>query len=256
MLLPSCLTASLCGLLTPLAMAAGDPGRSEEAGAAAADAEPTTQGDEEWSYHGATGPAQWASLSPEYASCGGDRQSPVDIAGVEPDDTLQALQASYAPTAIQVDTDAHVTHLDVEEAGGLTFQGQRYALVQFHFHTPSEHTIEGASFPAEAHLVHESDTGEMAVIGIMIEEGAEHSVLRQVLSGSGAQVDPGQLLPEDKGYYTYTGSLTTPPCTEGVRWIIMQQPVELSSTQIEQLKGDQTNRPVQPLNGRRILASQ
>lgn len=216
----------------------------------AADAE--HGGSEDWSYDGATGPAHWASLSEAYAPCDGDAQSPVDITGAQPDDRLPPLQVSYAPAPAQRDPSGHVTHVDVEGAGALTFRGRRYTLDQFHFHTPSEHTIEGQSFAAEAHFVHEDDAGAVAVLAVMIEEGAESDMLRRTLSERDVQIDPGRLLPADLSYYTYVGSLTTPPCTEGVRWIVLRAPATLSPAQVERMKGDHTNRPVQPLNGRRI----
>jgi carbonic anhydrase len=219
--------------------------------------------DKAWSYDGETGPAQWASLSDEYALCDrGRAQSPIDVpADAEPADRLGALQTNYSASPAQVDPGQLVTHVDLEAGGPLTFQGTSYELVQFHFHTPSEHTIGGQSFAAEAHLVHESEGGELAVVGVMVEEGAEHAALEDVLSGAvqrgdGAPFDAAQLLPEEEAYYTYTGSLTTPPCSEGVRWVLMQQPIEASPGQVDRLKGEQTNRPVQPLNGRAVAASE
>lgn len=216
-------------------------------------------GSADWSYGGATGPAQWASLAAEYKACGGDAQSPIDIVGAEPDDTLDALDVSYRAVAVERDTDQYVTTLEVEDAGGFAAGGQHYELVEFHFHTPSEHTIEGQSFAAEAHFVHDGDDAP-AVLAVMIEEGAENAALK-ALPGSGGgglqqQINPGALLPESHAYYTYEGSLTTPPCTEGVRWFVLQEPLEASPAQIQQLKGEGTNRPIQPLNGRRIAASQ
>lgn len=217
-------------------------------------------GSADWSYEGATGPAQWASLAAEYKACGGDAQSPIDIAGAEPDDTLDALDVSYRAAAVERDTTQYVTTLEVEEAGGIAVDGRHYTLVEFHFHTPSEHTIEGQRFAAEAHFVHGGGDAP-AVLAVMIEEGAENAALQKALPGSGGgglqqQINPGALLPESHAYYTYEGSLTTPPCTEGVRWFVLQEPLEASPAQIQQLKGEGTNRPIQPLNGRRIAASQ
>jgi carbonic anhydrase len=206
-----------------------------------------------YSYSGATSPPHWASLSEEYATCNGDAQSPVDIVGVQPGDALAPLRVAYATSPAQVNLDGHLTQVDLDAPGHLHFQGRRYALEQFHFHTPSEHTRAGRHFPAEAHLVHAGDGGDVAVVGVWVKEGAENAMLHRLLTGAGAQADASRLLPGDRSYYTYTGSLTTPPCTEGVRWIFMQEPISLSPRQIEALKGECTNRPVQPLNGRSVL---
>lgn len=215
----------------------------------------TPPNDADWSYEGATGPAHWAALTPRFADCDGDAQSPIDLAGAQPDDDLEPLRISYPPISAEENTEGHHTSVAVppEADGALTFEGQRYALQEFHFHTPSEHTVEGRSFDAEAHFVHEGDDGTPAVLAVLIEAGDAHPSMRQLFDGDA--VDPERLLPEERSYYIYTGSLTTPPCTEGVRWVVLQEPVEWSRAQIERLEGDETNRPVQPLNGRTVAAS-
>ena len=263
------LTVSSATLLLAAATTAGcgappgDAGRADPTGAAASGADPTDASPPAYGYGEANGPAQWASLSEEYALCdSGEAQSPIDVpADAEPSDRLGPLQTDYSASPAQADPSQLVTHVDLEAGGTLTFQGTSYELVQFHFHTPSEHTIGGRSFAAEAHLVHESEGGELAVIGVMVEEGAENAALEEVLSGAvqrgdGAPFDPARLLPEEQAYYTYTGSLTTPPCSEGVRWVLMQEPIAASPAQLDRFKGEQTNRPVQPLNGRAVAASE
>lgn len=243
----------------------GDP--SDDTGDAATDSATDGAGaaNQEWSYSGATGPAQWALLSEEYEACDGNAQSPIDITDATPDDTLGALDVSYVSVPVERDPEQYVTTFEVEDAGGFAVDGRHYMLVEFHFHTPSEHTVEGQRFAAEAHFVHEGEDGTPAVVAVMVEEGAANDPLESVLPGTAdrgnaagtqPQVDPGALLPESNAYYTYTGSLTTPPCTEGVRWFVLQEPVEASPEQTRQLKGEGTNRPVQPLNGRTVAASE
>ena len=212
-----------------------------------------------WSYGGDTGPANWASLDEAYAACSGSRQSPVDLAA---DDDAQKvnIELNYeAAEGTLVDT-GHLVQVNVE-GGSMTIDGKAFALKQFHFHTPSEHTLDGTSYPAEAHLVHAADDGELAVLGIVYQEGDASEVLAPVWEDLAAlseaepvTINVGNLLPSSRVAYTYTGSLTTPPCSEGVRWHVMQQPLTLSAQQLAALTAihDNTNRPVQPLNEREL----
>jgi carbonic anhydrase len=234
----------------------------------AADAEPETQdareatGTIEWDYTGDEGPANWAELDSAYAACGGMQQSPIDLAASdeveEADVTLDYAEASGS----LVDT-GHGVQVNIE-GGTLTVGGKAFDLVQFHFHTPSEHTMDGTSYPAEVHLVHAAEDGELAVLGIFFEEGAANEVLAPVwedLSSVSdlATADPipmnvADMLPENRTTFTYAGSLTTPPCSEVVRWHVMQEPLTMSAEQLATLTAiyDNNNRPVQPLNDREI----
>ena len=219
----------------------------------------------EWRYAGDRGPSHWATLDPAYAACGAGRsQSPVDIAGAQ-HAPAAVLTLAYRPAAFRVIDNGHTIEAEAEGAAGSILLGDtRYELVQFHFHAPSEHTVAGRRFPMELHLVHRSADGRLAVIGILIREGRENAALGRLLalapakgSEEEADVSPADLLPASRASYRYRGSLTTPPCTEGVRWIVLRDPIELSGQQIlaftHRYFGN--NRPTQPLNGRMVLAT-
>lgn len=215
-----------------------------------------------WGYAGNTGPADWASLDEAYEACAGSQQSPVDLAA---DDEAQTANIELDYTSAQstpMDT-GHGVQVNVE-GGTMTIDGKAFALKQFHFHTPSEHTLDGTSYPAEVHLVHAADDGELAVLGIFYEEGEASDVLAPVWEELDSKADlqdaapmsfnVANMLPSNRVTYTYSGSLTTPPCSEGVRWHVMQQPLTLSTEQLAALTAiyDGNNRPVQPLNDREL----
>lgn len=222
-----------------------------------------------WSYEGETGPAFWASLSDEYAACGaGTQQSPIDI------DTATVLDAqidpvvpAWNPSEYDVVNNGHTIQVDVEGENSVVVNGAVYNLAQFHFHHPSEHTIDAAAAPMEAHFVHMASDGQSAaVIGVMIEEGEENPVLAQIwgqipaavgeVDGAGT-VDPNGLLPASLDYYNYAGSLTTPPCSEIIDWVVLQEPITASKEQIDAFAAlyPMNARPVQDLNRRKILAN-
>jgi carbonic anhydrase len=215
-----------------------------------------------WDYTGETGPANWATIDEAYEACSGSQQSPIDLVA---DDEAQDVNVEFDYAEAEgtlVDT-GHGVQVNIE-GGTLTIDGKAFALKQFHFHTPSEHTVDGNSYPAEVHLVHASDDGELAVLGIFYEEGESNDFLAPVWEGlesraAMAAADPlmmnaADMLPADRTTYTYPGSLTTPPCSEIVRWHVMQEPLTMSAEQMEALTAiyDDNNRPVQPLNDREI----
>lgn len=215
-----------------------------------------------WDYTGETGPANWAELNETYEACAGSRQSPIDLVA---EDEAQDVNVEFDYTEAEgtlFDT-GHGVQVNIE-GGTLTIDGKAFALKQFHFHTPSEHTVDGTSYPAEVHLVHASDDGELAVLGIFYEEGEANDFLAPVWEdlesrAAMAAADPlmmnaADMLPADRTTYTYPGSLTTPPCSEIVRWHVMQEPLTMSAEQMEALTAiyDDNNRPVQPLNDREI----
>ena len=213
----------------------------------------------QWGYTGDTGPQNWATLDEAYAACAGTQQSPVDLAA---DDEAQdvAIQLDYAAAEGTLVDTGHGVQVNVE-GGTMTIDGKAFALKQFHFHTPSEHTLRGRSYAAEAHLVHAADDGELAVLGIVYEEGEASDVLAPVWDDLAAlgdtpslTVDAAGMLPSDRVTYTYTGSLTTPPCSEGVRWHVMEEPLTMSAEQLRALTAihDGNNRPPQPLNEREL----
>ena len=216
-----------------------------------------------WSYEGEGGPENWGSLEPEYAACSaGLEQSPVDIPAdtpIYPDDVGYA----YAETAVNIVNNGHAIQVNYDEGSTAVIDGSEYALQQFHFHSLSEHTLAGGNKDMEMHLVHADANGNNAVISVMLVEGAENPAFASVWDNmpaeegdpvtiEGAYVNVSDLLPADRSYYRYSGSLTTPPCTEGVNWHVLATPVELSADQLAQFRAihDGTNRPVQPMNDR------
>ena len=218
-----------------------------------------------WSYIGGTGPLHWAELSPEYRACAGSNQSPVDLVRfVEAD--LAPIRFSYDRSATEIVNNGHTVQVKSAGDSKIILDGRRYRLWQFHFHVPSENRINGVAFPMEVHLVHVADDGDLAVIAVMFKAGEDNAMLAQAWKDVPRRVDqqqvldsplaPADLLPKDRDYYRFNGSLTTPPCTEGVIWLVMKQPSSASQEQItalaEMLNGP-NNRPVQPLNARVVL---
>jgi carbonic anhydrase len=219
-----------------------------------------------WSYEGRSGPEYWGDLCPEYATCrSGKHQSPIDIAG-SLSITGQPLSFDYQPISPirMVRTNWTLQVLGVPSCG-VTIGEQWYELLDFHFHTPAEHRMNGELAAMELHLVHQSSASELAVVGILIDEGARNEPLGmlfdnlQSLAGTdqilGGQIDPAALLPEDHSYYRYAGSRTTPPCQEGIDWFILQERIECSAAQIGAFRTlfELNARPVQALHGREII---
>ena len=219
-----------------------------------------------WGYEGEVGPEHWGDLSPDYAACSqGKEQSPVDIPATAPVNP-PGLSLNYQPSVLNIVNNGHAIQVNYDQGSSLEIGGATYPLVQFHLHSLSEHTLNGAHTPMELHLVHKDAGGHVAVIGVMIAEGAENPAYEPILAHmpaeegesqviSGTTVNAGDLLPDDQRYYRYNGSLTTPPCTEGVTWFVMAAPVELSTEQIAAFQSIYNNnyRPVQPLNERTFL---
>ena len=218
-----------------------------------------------WSYSGDEGPENWARLTPEFGACDGRNQSPVNLTGfVEAE--LAPIAMAYQAGGNEMLNNGHTIQVNYGAGSSITVDGVGYELKQFHFHAPSENHIDGASYPMEAHLVHADRDGNLAVIAVMFEEGAENAALTGIWPSMPANAgdkqalasafDVSSLLPENRDYYRFNGSLTTPPCTEGVRWLVMKAPVSASKDQIEAFKHvmhHPNNRPVQPVNARVIL---
>ncbi|MEX2481703.1 MAG: carbonic anhydrase family protein [Gammaproteobacteria bacterium] len=226
-----------------------------------------------WTYADEGGPGVWATLSPEYAECmRGKRQSPIDlpvVAGPElPVDAPAALAAFHHEHVLEVRNDGHTIEVEYDDGDDLVLDDKTYRLVQYHFHAPSEHTVAGQHFPLELHLVHRAADGELAVIGVLLEQGQHNPVYDPVLghipAAAGVSVrvehvsiDVDELLPASRNAFGYLGSLTTPPCSEGVHWLVLRAPVALDAAQIGSLAGvlHGNSRPVQPLHGRLIEAT-
>lgn len=216
-----------------------------------------------WDYQGAEGPARWGDLDPRYVTCRtGISQSPIDIH--DPVDAdLPPLEIHYAAGGRDEINNGHSIQIDYEPGSSISLDGHVYALKQFHFHAPSENHIDDHAFPLEAHLVHADDEGNLAVIAVMFEVGAFNPTLAAAWEDMPERpnthhplpirVSAAALLPPQHDYYRFDGSLTTPPCSEGVTWLVLKQRVTASREQIEhftRVMGHPNNRPVQPLNGR------
>ena len=221
---------------------------------------------QEWSYEGTTGPANWGKLTPDNLMCEmGRNQAPINIEGVL-DTAAQPLQPSYAAPGKEIVNNGHTVQVDFEPGNTLVVDDVTFTLKQMHFHAPSENQIAGQSFPMEAHFVHADAAGNLLVVALMFKEGGAHSALSKVWNALPQDpgpakplpnaVTPMTFMPKTMDYYRFSGSLTTPPCSEGVRWLVLKSPVSASKTQIEAFEhaiGHHNNRPVQPLNGRVII---
>ncbi|EAS42056.1 carbonic anhydrase [Photobacterium profundum] len=222
----------------------------------------TTSYAAEWSYTGEHGAEHWGE---SFATCGeGVNQTPIDI-----NQTTQAeltpLHLDYEGQVTELVNNGHTIQANLTGKNTLTVDGKTFELKQFHFHTPSENYLKGKQYPLEAHFVHATDKGELAVVAVMFDVGPRSNNELTTLLGSipddGQKVElkeslnPADLLPRDREYYRFNGSLTTPPCSEGVRWFVMQEPQTSSKAQTEKLQEVMGNnsRPLQPLNARLIL---
>lgn len=212
----------------------------------AEDAHSSHSGKVHWSFSGQDGPEHWAELDPKFeVAKSGQRQSPIDLnAGIHAD--LSPIEFDYKNSPLsplRVVNNGHTIKVDYKSGSHMTVEGQTYELLQFHFHTPSEHTKNSKHSPMELHFVHKNADEELAVVGVFIEEGQANSATK--------------LLPEHMERYEYHGSLTTPPCTEGVLWLVMDEPIHLSSSQIGTFRNlfHANARPIQECNSRFILTS-
>ncbi|MDO6646230.1 carbonic anhydrase [Acinetobacter guillouiae] len=216
----------------------------------------------DWDYQN---PKDWASANQQYQACAGINQSPIDIR-----DTVTAnlppLEFNYHTTAKSVQNIGHTMQIEFNQGASLVLDGQTFLLEQFHVHSPSENNINGQSYPMELHLVHASDKGELAVVALMFQHGLKNEKLKHIWNSLPKNVgESNQLysknkaesyLPNNLEYYRFNGSLTTPPCSEGVRWVVFKEIQQASNEQIEsfmELMGHPNNRPIQPIGARLIL---
>jgi carbonic anhydrase len=233
----------------------------------AADAQAHAAHDLHWAYNGEGGPSHWGELKSDFATCAkGQRQSPIDIRGGLKVD-LPAIKFDYRPVGFGVVDNGHTIQANLQPGNAIEINGRRYDLLQFHFHRPSEERINGRQYEMVVHLVHKDPEGRLAVIAVLVEQGRSHAVVQSVWNSlplekndelaSPVQIDLNQLLPEDRRYYTYMGSLTTPPCTEGVLWLVLKQPASFSPEQIGLFARlyPMNARPIQQAAGRTIKES-
>lgn len=225
-------------------------------------------GDIHWGYEGLAGPVYWGDLKPEFLTCkAGKTQSPINIVrGSSKTEGLSPLSQSYQASPITMLNNGHTVQFAYAPGSSLTLDGKEYKLLQFHFHTPSEEQIDGKNFAMDAHFVHKSAEGKLAVIGLLFQVGAENPNLKELwnkLPASGDTIKSSSTLsaksfmPSDMSYWTFDGSLTTPPCSEEVKWIVLKTPVTMSEAQLKTFRSifPMNARPVQPLNGREVKSS-
>ncbi|MEX1131649.1 MAG: carbonic anhydrase family protein [Flavobacteriales bacterium] len=267
-LIASAVLFTACGTSEPPPAEVQAPPAEVEAPPTAVSARPT-----HWGYSGDVAPATWNTLDPVYALCGnGMGQSPIDVntaAGAggstwEFNYGSSSLHMAHNEHVEDLLDNGHTIQLSVEEGSTLKLGGNTYHLKQFHFHTPSEHTVDGKHTPMEMHMVHASDDGKLAVVSVMIEEGKANENFAKIIEympaapGDTVKADHKLVLdahmPNKEKAYHYTGSLTTPPCTEGVEWLVLTDRITLSADQIKAFASrmNNNNRPVQKLNERSV----
>lgn len=220
-----------------------------------------------WEYRGEFNSYRWGDLSPEFESCKlGSNQSPINIDNV--DSYLKGESAgikfNYQSSVVDVVNNGHTIQVNYEPGSSVEINNEKYELIQFHFHTPSEHKIDHQTSAMEAHFVHKNDAGKIAVVAVMINTGVENPIISRIWETTSSRNKVGKagsvilnannLLPDNKNLFSYQGSLTTPPCSEGVSWSVLLEPIELSPEQVATFQQifQHNARPLQPLNGRSV----
>ena len=223
-----------------------------------------------WGYTGHSGPEHWGDLDSKNVMCKlGASQSPINISKdvLIDTDELKPITFDYKTGATSVVNNGHTIQVNVKDGSSINIDGIKFDLKQFHFHTPSENQIDGKNFPLEAHFVHASKDGKLAVVSVMFEDGAENQFIKKIWERMPHDADNsktcalpsksvGNILPENKEYYRFSGSLTTPPCSEGVRWLVLKNYKTVSKSQIKQfldVMHHANNRPIQGINARKIM---
>ena len=232
----------------------------------AAGHEPSAHHD--WDYGRAHGPSHWGDLKAEFAACkAGHNQSPIDVRQTVKAD-LPAIEFDYRNAPLRIVDNGHTVQATWAPGSSIQVGGHRYELQQIHFHRPSENKVGGRGFDMEAHLVHADASGALAVVAVLLETGQENALVRELWNDlppdkekeevrEDVQIDAAALLPADRGYYTFEGSLTTPPCSEHVTWLVLKQPVQVSAAEVARFAELYPNdaRPTQPLHGRVVRES-
>ena len=250
--------AALCPICLSLT---GDAARAAETAKAGGHAAP------HWGYQGEGAPERWGQLSPDFRVCDlGLEQTPVDLKGAVRAE-LGQVEPNFQPMPLRIVNNGHTIQVNCDPGSGSRIGGARYELLQFHFHHPSEHLLAGARFDLECHFVHRNSGGELAVLGVFIRPGAHSAALEPIWDAmpakegpeqrAAATVRPMELLPARRTYFRYFGSLTTPPCSEGVLWTVYRDPIEASREQIQRFAQlfPVNARPVLPLHRRFLIES-
>jgi carbonic anhydrase len=221
-----------------------------------------------WGYDGQEDPSHWGDLKPEFAPCkNGHRQSPIDIRNPQKAD-LPAIQFDYKDSPLDIIDNGHTIMINYSAGSSIRVGDKQYALKQFHFHRPSEEKINGTSYDMSVHFVHADQQGHLAVVAVLLQQGSDNSLVRELWHDlpqekekeerhNAVHINASDLLPANRGYFTFTGSLTTPPCSEDVTWFVLKHPVTVTSAEIEQFSKLYRHdaRPTQPLYGRAVLES-
>ena len=219
-----------------------------------------------WGYDGGQGPSHWGDLSPEFDLCqSGHHQSPVDIRNPQKTN-LPRLQVDYKPSPLHIIDNGHTIMINYARGSFIQVGDKRYMLRQFHFHRPSEEQIDGKAYEMSVHLVHADEQGNLAVIAVLLKRGGDNALIHELWTDlpkekereeqmDEVQINARDLLPTNLGYYTFPGSLTTPPCTENVTWFVLEQPVTVTATEIQQFEKlyRHNARPIEPLYDRVVL---
>ena len=222
-----------------------------------------------WGYTGHGGPKEWGGLDPAFATCKlGKYQSPIDIRGAKAA-ALPAIQFDYKPSPLKVIDNGHTIQVNYAPGSTIDVGGSKYELLQFHFHHPSEEKVKGKSHAMVVHLVHKNAEGKLAVVAVLLDKGGSSEVIDAIWKNlpkekekeaavANVTIDASKLLPAKRGYYAFEGSLTTPPCSEEVRWLVLKTPVKIGTEQVAAFGKlyPMNARPTQPLNGRALQASQ
>jgi carbonic anhydrase len=224
-----------------------------------------------WSYEGERGNDHWGDLDPQYAACKGKAQSPIDIRNTEKT-KLPALRFEYKEGPVKyVLNNGHTIRVNYYAPGSgdfLIVGDKRFQLTQFHFHRPSEEYIHGKPYDMVVHLMHEADDGQVAAVAVLLKAGSTNVAIQRIwahmpmsegqVEVAGLELNPAALLPRDLGYYTYMGSQTAPPCNEGIIWIVLKTPVDISAEEISAFAALYPHdvRPLQPQNGRVVRESE
>lgn len=226
-------------------------------------------GNAHWTYTGNAGPSHWGGMSAKFAACSeGVSQSPINLTADNAAGTSAGnIHFAYNPTPVRILNNGNTIQVNYNEGSMMKVEGQTFQLLHFHFHSPSEHAINGQLADMELHMVHRNDKGELGMVGVLMNAGEENLALKEIWQhmprGTSAEqvknndiINARDFLPHDAQYFRYMGSMTTPPCSEGVSWFVMAKPIEVSRQQIEQFSGvvGVNNRPVQETNNRLILS--
>jgi carbonic anhydrase len=220
-----------------------------------------------WGYEGDVGPEHWGELQPDFKVCElGFEQTPIDLKGAVKAE-VAGIQPLFQPMPLTILNNGHTIQANCAPGSKTLIGAEPFELLQFHFHHPSEHLLSGKPFDLELHFVHKSAAGQLAVLGVFIRPGAENAALAPIWAAMpaeagepqeiGTTIRPADLLPATRGFFRYQGSLTTPPCSEGVLWTVFKEPIEASDAQIRQFAGlfPVNARTAQPINRRFLLES-